>query len=397
MLTCRHPGRHRPAVRVLLINDSARPHNGGMNRVVVETCDWLARAGHTVGLVYQDEGPVEVTCPTFALPEGGTPEAFRAQVESFQPDVIQIHYVRRPGLLTEAAALRPSCVFLHDQTWFCPSGDRMDRWFNPCHRPHSAQCLFWNYAQGCGGKHPVGNWQRWRRTEALSVLKTLDRVRLQVASRFMQQGLEENGYQTSRVDLVPLFADPPVVPAQTEPGLLLLPSRLAPGKGVDLALRAMAGLKDVPWKLVIAGHGNQRGELQRESAALGLTDRVTFLGEISPTELHGWYARAQLVLFPVIRREPFGLIGVEAMAHGRPIVAFQGGAVDEWLTPGVTGLGVVERTPAAFGAAVRTLLTAPERCREMGTAARQHYAQFHPTAYVERLLESFRRTQAGAR
>jgi len=368
-----------------------------MNRVVVETCDWLGRAGHSVGLIYQDQGPVDVGCPVFALPEGGAPGDLAAVIREFQPDVLQIHYVRRASLLSEATALLPTCVFLHDQTWFCPSGDRMDRSFNPCHRPHSAACLFWNYAQGCGGKNPVGNWQRWRRTEELSVLKHLPAIRLQVASRFMQQGLQENGYDPARVDVIPLFADPPEVPEQTEPGLLLLPSRLAPGKGVDLALLALARLRDLPWRLVIAGNGNQREELERETATLGLTERIRFLGEVTPTELHHWYARAEIVLFPVLRREPFGLIGVEAMAHGRPIVAFRGGAVDEWLSPGETGLGVEERTPAAFAAAVRELLVAPERGRELGKAARQHYARFQPSAYLERLRHAFDRTIAGHR
>lgn len=369
-----------------------------MNRVVVETCAGLERAGHTVGLVYQDSGPVEVGCPVFSLPEGGQPGDLGGPVRQFRPDVLHIHFVRRASLLSEAASLGPSCVFLHDQTWFCPSGDRMDRQFHPCHRPHGLACLFWNYAQGCGGKHPLGNWLRWRRTERLAVLKRLDRVRLQVASRFMQQGLTENGYDTRRVDLVPLFAEPPPREGNLEPGLLLLPSRLAPGKGVDLALDAVAQLQELPgWRLVIAGDGHQRGELTRQTERLGLQDRVTFLGEVTPAALSDWYERAQIILFPVLRREPFGLVGVEALAHGRPIVAFPGGAVDEWLLPGKTGLGVAERSPKAFAAAVRELLVDSARCQRLGAAARAHYQRFHPRAYIERLVASFQRTIDGTR
>lgn len=380
-------------MRLLLLNDSARPHNGGMNRVVVETCDWLARAGHEVGLAYQDDGPVAVQCPVFALSQGGAPGDLAQLVQKFRPDVVQIHYVRRPALLEEAAALGPTCVFLHDQTWFCPSGDRMDRTCQPCHRPHGAGCLFWNYAQGCGGKNPVGNWQRWRRTEKLAVLKRLPKVRLQVASGFMTQGLRENGYDPARMDVIPLFAQPPAIVGAIEPGLLLLPSRLAPGKGVDLALQAVARLGGLNWQLVIAGEGNQRADLQTLANALGIAERVRFLGEVRPSDLDSWYEKAHVVLFPVMRREPFGLIGVEALAHGRPIVAFRGGAVEEWLVDGETGFGVDERTPAAFAAALQRLLSDVDRCRAMGEAARRHYDRFHPAAYVERLVEAFRRTQ----
>jgi glycosyltransferase involved in cell wall biosynthesis len=105
-----------------------------------------------------------------------------------------------------------------------------------------------------------------------------------------------------------------------------------------------------------------------------------------------WYARAQMVLFPVLRHEPFGLIGVESLAYGKPIVAFGGGAVGEWLWPGETGLRVDQRTPAAFAAAVRTLLTDPARCASMGKAARRRYPEFHPAAYIERLVAAFART-----
>ena len=74
------------------------------------------------------------------------------------------------------------------------------------------------------------------------------------------------------------------------------------------------------------------------------------LRPVSP--LARWYARSQLVLFPVLRQEPFGLVGVESLAYGKPIVAFAGGAVDEWLWPGETGLRVEGRSADAFAAAL---------------------------------------------
>lgn len=385
--------RHRRRVRVLLLGESARFHNGGANRVVVETCDWLARAGHEVALAFQHEGPIEVGCRTFQLPDGGTTEQLTTLLDEFQPDVVQVHYVARPERLPELAARVPTCVFLHDQTWFCLCGDRADRNFSPCHRPHGAACLFWNYAQGCGSKNPKANLTRWRRTEQLGVLKSLPTARIQVASKFMTRGLQENGYDLARVDLMPLFSEPPPAVAETEPGLLLLPARLVPGKGVQLALDALALLKPLAWRLVIAGDGWHRAALAAQAQRLGMGERVIFLGEVAPAVLARWYARAQLVLFPVLRQEPFGLIGVEALAYGKPIVALAGGAVEEWLWPEETGLRVDERTPAAFADAIRELLENPARCQAMGVAALQRYPRFHPSAYVARLVASFERTQ----
>jgi len=118
---------------------------------------------------------------------------------------------------------------------------------------------------------------------------------------------------------------------------------------------------------------------------------VQFLGEIPPAVLATWYARSQLVLFPVLRQEPFGLVGVESLAYGKPIVAFAGGAVDEWLWPGETGSRVEGRSADAFAAAIRELLTDPARCAAMGAAARRRYPHFRPETYVGRLVASFER------
>jgi glycosyltransferase involved in cell wall biosynthesis len=223
-------------------------------------------------------------------------------------------------------------------------------------------------------------------------LRSMSPVRIQVASRFMSRGLEENGFDLARVDVVPLFAEPPPAALPAEPGLILLPSRLVRPKGVGVALDALAILGTHRWRLAIAGDGLNREEFRSQARRLEIADRIDFLGEVAPNDLAPWYARAQIVLFPVVRREPFGLIGVEALAYGKPIVAFSGGAVDEWLWPGETGLRVDERTPVAFAAAVRELLISPERCAAMGQAAKARYAYFHPTAYVERLMAAFERT-----
>jgi D-inositol-3-phosphate glycosyltransferase len=133
--------------------------------------------------------------------------------------------------------------------------------------------------------------------------------------------------------------------------------------------------------------------LEQLSSRLGIRDQVEFTGEIPPGELERWFARAEVVLFPVLRPEPFGLIGVEALAHAKSVVAFDGGAVEEWLWPDQTGLLVAQRTPAAFAARIRELLENPARIAAMADNARARYPQFHPAAYIERLVGAYRRAQ----
>jgi glycosyltransferase involved in cell wall biosynthesis len=366
--------------------------------MVVETCSWLGKAGHDVALAYHDDQPSLVDCPVFRVSEAlSIPErqaALEKAVRMFQPDVLYCHSAKVMSSLPGLSERFPLASFYHDQSIFCSGGDRCSRDWDPCHRPHGWSCLLRHYATGCGGKNPINNWRRWRGIDSRMLAWRLPRSRVQVASRFMQRGLEENGFPANRLDLVPLCAEPPPADASiaTEPGLLLLPGRMVKSKGIDLAIHAFAQLHDLPCHLVVAGDGPQREALEQLVRDLGVTLRVTFTGEILPTALASWYARASVVLFPVLRPEPFGLIGVEALAYGKPIVAFDGGAVDEWLWPGETGSKVQKRTPEAFASAIRELLCDPQRCTAMGQAAKRRHAFFHPDAFIQRLIDALERT-----
>lgn len=387
-------------MRILLVSDSASPHTGGLNRAVVETCGLLTGAGHEVGLVYHDSHPVEVGCRTFHLPASQPVkewcEGLFRVVGEWRADVVQSHSFQSIPALATLSERTPTCAFFHDLSWICSGPDRMTRDFEYCHRPHGISCLAWHYLQGCGGKNPLGNLRRWNQVEQRTALRNSRRIRFQFASEFMRQAYLENGFASDQTDLVPLFAIPSKAGLESnfvEPGLVLLPSRLVVAKGVQVAIEALSLIRSVPWRLVIAGTGPILQDLRAQSERLGVADRVVFLGEISPRQLDDWYRRAQLVLFPVLRHEPFGLIGPETMAHGKPVVAFAGGAVGEWLRHGETGLMVAKKTAVDFAAAVEGLLRDEALCRRMGAEALRHFAPFHPDRYLSNLLSSFEKTR----
>jgi glycosyltransferase involved in cell wall biosynthesis len=345
----------------------------------------------------------DVDCPAFHLPDQRMiPRTemlarLRRILDEFRPDLVQLHTTQIMDAYPLLARSVPTTVFIHDQSWFCADGDRKLRGFTPCHRRHTPACLAYNYLLGCGGRSPITNWKLWRLVQEREILHELPAIRIQVASGFMRQGLLENRFPEDRIDVVPLYSEPPPSEEVTENGLILCPSRLVLSKGVHLLLDALARIRETPWKLIVAGAGPRRADLERQAGELAIADRVTFTGEVSPAQMAGYYGRAQLVAFPVLRQEPFGLVGVEALAYGKPIVAFAGGAVDEWLWPDVTGIKVQERTATAFGQALEQLLKDPERCRQMSKAAERHYPQFKPLAYIERLMASFQRTIDGAK
>jgi glycosyltransferase involved in cell wall biosynthesis len=220
-------------------------------------------------------------------------------------------------------------------------------------------------------------------------------VRVQVASEFMRRGMEQNGCPEGRIDVVAPASPPPAAPRAEEPGLILAASRLVPSKGAGLLLQALSLMVRADAQLVIAGDGPCRARLEKMAESAGLSPRVRFLGELPPEELDGWYARAAVVACPLLHPEAFGLVGIEAMAHGKPVVAFAGGATEEWLQDGRTGLVVRERRAEALAQALERLIRDSALRATLGQGARAAWPPFSPDAFVRRLVASFDRCVAG--
>jgi glycosyltransferase involved in cell wall biosynthesis len=152
------------------------------------------------------------------------------------------------------------------------------------------------------------------------------------------------------------------------PRVILTVGRLVYYKGIEFLIRAMSR---VDAKLVIIGDGPLRAELEREAANNGASGRVTFLGEIDD-DLASYYHACDIFALPSCERsEAFGLVQLEAMACGRPVVNTQIDSGVTYASPdGVTGFTVEPRNPDALATALNRLLDNPELRTEMGRAAR---------------------------
>ena len=148
--------------------------------------------------------------------------------------------------------------------------------------------------------------------------------------------------------------------------------RLVPEKGFDLAIRAFATIRDrVPRaRLVLAGEGPARPELERLAEERGLAGAVEFAGALSPEQIPRLLNAASVVVVPSRWDEPFGLVALEAALMARPVVAARAGGLVEVVEHGVTGLLVEKEDSAALAEAVVTLLADPAAADRMGAAAR---------------------------
>lgn len=107
--------------------------------------------------------------------------------------------------------------------------------------------------------------------------------------------------------------------------------RLQKIKGIEIALRAAAQvrLRGIPLELHVAGSGDYLPEARRVAAQHGLDDTVHFHGRVAPEQLSEFLTSKDLFLFPDLTQPAFGLVAVEAMAHGLMVVAADAGAIPE--------------------------------------------------------------------
>jgi phosphatidylinositol alpha-1,6-mannosyltransferase len=137
--------------------------------------------------------------------------------------------------------------------------------------------------------------------------------------------------------------------------------------------------------LVIAGDGDDRPRLMALARHVGAASHITFTGFVSDALLSAWYRRASLFAMPS-RGEGFGLVYVEAMAHGVPCIGSRHDAAGDVIIDQQTGMLVEQDDIRSIAGAIISLLRDPGRRRTMGEAARQRVRdEFTLPAFRQRL------------
>jgi rhamnosyl/mannosyltransferase len=207
---------------------------------------------------------------------------------------------------------------------------------------------------------------------------------------------ELTGFE-AKVEVIPfgiderrwMFVPPP--PPESSPKAIFI-GRLVPFKGVDILLRALERVPDL--RLEVVGSGPELPRLRTLAQALAVSDRVRWWGEYPDDDLPRRMADADFLVLPSVTvEEMFGLVVLEAMAAGRPVITTAlPSAVREVNVPGTTGLEVPLRDVGALAQALRTLAHDPELRRRMGQAGQRRVVeQFTQSAMAERHVALYQR------
>ena len=184
------------------------------------------------------------------------------------------------------------------------------------------------------------------------------------------------------------------------PPVLLFVGRLVRRKGVDRLLEALASLER-PWRLEVVGFGPEREALEAQAGRLGLGERVAFLGRVSDDELVAAYRRAAAFVLPATMderadTEGLGVVLLEAMSHGVPVVATRLGGIPDIVLDGETGL-LVEDTVPALAVGIERVVSDPAAARAMGEAGRRRVREsFAWDTIVDRLDAIYARGPVGS-
>jgi glycosyltransferase involved in cell wall biosynthesis len=334
-------------------------------------------------------------CPASPFRWGGDGERSRERaaaavaelIRTWRPDVVVASNVYDAAVMRAARLAPYMLVRVHDHRLFCPQGDRQF--------PHApALCTNAMGASTCLGNALV------RGCAAGASLKTLhlvrDRIALRdaalradhfvTASHFMAGLCALNGVAPERLSVVvPPYGSDLVATAAPRPARdrVLFAGRLVRDKGLRSLIEALAKVPiDRRPDLAVAGEATRDSQpLPALAARLGV--RMTMLGQLDSQELNAAIDASSLVAVPSLWPEPFGLMGIEAQARGRPVVAYDVGGISEWM--GGAGILVPRGDESALARAIATVLE-PARWGAYSSAALRQAAAYSTDAHVDSLL-----------
>jgi glycosyltransferase involved in cell wall biosynthesis len=177
------------------------------------------------------------------------------------------------------------------------------------------------------------------------------------------------------------------------PRIVLAVGRLVYYKGFSYLIRAM---KSVQATLLLIGDGPLRRSLQEEAQSVGISDRVKFIGELSNELTVPYYQASDIFVLPsVARTEAFGIVQIEAMASGLPVIntALDSGVPAVSLDD-VTGITVPPADSQALATAINRLLVDPVLRSRYGQRARHRAMEFSASSMGRSILELYREVLA---
>lgn len=388
-------------MRVLLVTDWNRGR-GGAEAYILWLREGLERAGDEVRLLtssvgsagdgkaeYVASGSERMAAQIFL--QVANPFAVRMvrrAIESFRPDVILVNMFAHhlsPAILHVIRGV-PFIVLVSDYKIICPIGSKLLPDNSICTSPPGWICC----ESGCVS---LPHWIRDQPRYALIRSGIINARRIVACSDWVRRELGNEGIDSERIYLpVPGPSAGYIRFPSTRPVFLYI-GRLDVEKGVEQLLRAFERVSSTNSEVTlrIAGQGPERVRLESLARELGIATRVTFLGWIDPTEIEKELSSAWALVAPSLWAEPLGLVALEAIVRGVPVIASADGGFAETVEDGVTGLLVPNGDVSALADALSSIVTRRKFADGISVdAVRRVTARHDITSHVEAIRATLR-------
>lgn len=314
-------------------------------------------------------------------------KAFRDLLDREKPDLVHVHNLYpliSPAILDVCAEFGiPTTMTVHNYRLVCPNGLFMTRG-EVCERCAKGR-EFWCVLRNCEGNY--------LKSLGYAIRNMVARLRgsfkrnisiFMVLSSFQKHKLEESGFGSSNVFVVPNMCNGPneVLHTQAFGQYVAYAGRISEEKGVSTLATASRLCPSIPFKTAGSGPFNL-------SFVEDLPNFET-VGFLCKDRLHDFYINSRCIILPSICYEAFGLTIVEAMLHSKPVIASRIGGIPEIVEDGVTGLLFEAGNAEDLADKIQYLWDRPDLCRQMGEAGREKaLREYSPEMYYDRLMKVY--------
>ena len=366
-------------MRILVLIHEYPPVGGGGGQVAEDICEGLVKRGHEVRVItahLKGLPPDEIRSGVQVIRlHSGRKFAYKAtfsamllfilagfwhgleEIRNWKPDIIHVHFAvpagvagwwlsiftRVPYILTAHLGDVPGGVPEKTDKWF--------RWVAPFIPPI---------------------WNRAKRVAAVSIFtKNLALQRYPVPIQVIP-----NGVSTSEFD--------PGLISVHEPPVIIFAGRIVPQKNPIQVIRSLSIIKDLEWHAVIIGDGSLKPEMESEAVRLGINDRITFTGWLTPDQVHEWYKKGDILFMPSLS-EGLPVVGVQALSMGLAFVAGKVGGFIDLVEEGKNGYLHLPSERDLFSQSLRILLEDHQQLYKFRLASREISKKFD----LERIVEEY--------
>lgn len=409
-------------MRVLIVNDipPGLSGTGGVETHIRQLKEALTEHGLTVALMASQSAgePERIEDDFFLIPHLNSPplrkhalDNHRKQqaalqraaemIRRFRPDVINVHNFINPGVLGLLRNYAPVVKSLHDVRPFCvkpppiPHSRLVGNTTEFCNRTFGPKCFWYCYVRSGGSvTDRLASWAQFPANfRCLDEILKCDRI--VTYGTFLKNMAARLYPDPERIHIVYHFTDAEEMSVEftlephREP-VFIFAGRLSFEKGVRDIFNALDCIQNISCRVIIAGDGPLREDVERWAGAVSSNHHVELKGFLNQEQLYDLYRQTSVLLFPSIGAEGCPLVGLESMYFGNTAIGYDTGGAGEWLVDGQTGIRVERGDAEGLARAMVRLANNPEERFRLRTQAQKYVRnKFRRETHVRQLVEIY--------